>query len=163
MQWSKLKQNIEGKFAESVRNRVEIFSTHYNKPKTTSGRAWITIDGVEVVNLSTLESGLVYRCIYHETTPTNCKTHPAIREEERTTGLLTEKGEFSRFDLHNCCWEYLQLTVDEALEHDSPLINLLAILDKRLGKRRLVLIAKDGLHPLVKAFLEFRLEAEGLR
>jgi hypothetical protein len=163
MQWSKLKQNIEGRFAASVRNRVEIFSTQYNKPKTTSGRAWITIDGVEVANLSTLESYSVYKCVYHENTPTNCKTHPGVREEERTAGLLVEKGEFSRFDLHSCCWEYLQLTVDEGLEHDSPLINLLAILDKRLGKRRLVLIIKDSLHPLVKAFLEFRLKAEGLK
>jgi hypothetical protein len=163
MQWSKLKQNIEANFAESVRKRVAVFSTHYNKPKTSSGRAWITIDGLEVVSLSTLESGTIYRCIYNETTPTECLTHPAIKEENRTKGELVEKGEFSRFDLHNCCWEYLQLSVEEALQHLSPLINLLAILDRRLGKRRLVLIRKDSLHPLVKAFLEFRLEVEGLK
>jgi hypothetical protein len=42
MQWSKLKQNIEGKLAESVKGRVKIFSTHYNKPTTISGRGWIT-------------------------------------------------------------------------------------------------------------------------
>lgn len=103
MKWSKLKQHIEERFADVVRNRVEIFSTHYNKPKTTSGRAWITIDGTEVVNLSTLESHSLYGRYYHETTPTYCATHPAVKEEERTADLLAEKGEFSRFDLHNCC------------------------------------------------------------
>lgn len=162
MQWSKLKKTIEDKFAGTVRKRIAIYSTHYNNPKTTSGRGWITIDGVEVVNFSTLESGRIYRSVYNETTKTSCLKHPAVKEVERTEGLLVEKGEFSRFDLHNCCWEYLQLSVEEALKHESPLINLLAILDKRLGKRRLVLIERDKLHPLVKAFFDFRLEAEKL-
>lgn len=152
----------EGKFAGSVRGRVAVFSTRYNKPNTSSGRAWITVDGKEVINLSTLESSSIYHCYYHESTPTDCKTHPAVKAEDRTRGQLVERGEFSRFDLHNCCWEYLQLTVEEGLGHDSPLINVLAILDRRLGKRRLVLIKKDGLHPMVRSFLELRLEAEGL-
>lgn len=163
MQWSKLKQIIEGKFAGSVRGRVAVFSTRFNKPNCRDGRAWITIDGEEIVNLSTLDSNSIYECCYHESTSTHCKTHPAVKAEDRTPGQLVERGEFSRFDLHNCCWEYLQLTVEEGLHHDSPLINVLAILDKRLGKRRLVLIQKEGLHPMLRAFLEFRLEAEGLK
>ncbi len=57
MQWSKLKQTIEGRFADSVRGQVAVFSTRYNKPSTSSGRAWITIDGEEVVNLSTPDAG----------------------------------------------------------------------------------------------------------
>lgn len=162
MQWSKLKQTIEGRFAGSVRGRVAIFSTRYNKPNCSDGRAWITIDGKEVVNLSTMESHSIYRCYYHQSTPIDCQTHPAVRAEDRTPGQLVERGEFSRFDLHCCCWEYLQLSVEEGLGHASPLINLLAVLDKRLGKRRLVLIKKEDLHPMVRTFLEFRLEMEGL-
>jgi uncharacterized membrane protein len=88
MQWSKLKQVIEGKFAGSLRGRVAVFSTRYNKPSTSSGRAWITIDGEEVVNLSTLESSSIHQCYYHESTPTNCKTHPAVKAEGRTPRQL---------------------------------------------------------------------------
>ncbi|OQP44251.1 hypothetical protein A4H97_33400 [Niastella yeongjuensis] len=161
MMWSKLKQLTEEKFADSVRKRVEIFSTRYNKPNSSTGRGWITIDGIEVVNFSTMKSGEIYCCIYHEATSTNCLKHPAVKDEERTPGLLIEEGEFSRFDLHNCCFEYLNLTVEEGLAHPSPLINLLAVLDSRLGKRRLPSLAKKKHHPLVMRLLEFRLVQEG--
>ena len=162
MKWSKLKQNVQENFADSVKGRVEIFTTRYNKPNSSTGRAWITIDGIEIVNFSTMKSGQIYKCIYHEATPTNCKTHPKVEAENRTPGQLLEQGEFSRFDLHKCCFEYLNLTVDEGLEHASPIINSLAVLDKRLGKRRLPLIDRQLLHPLTRRLLEFRLSVEGL-
>lgn len=163
MMWSKLKQLTEQKFADSVKDRVEIFSTRYNKPNSTTGRGWITIDGVEIVNFSTMKSGEIYRCVYHEATPTNCIQHPAVKDEDRTEGQLIEEGEFSRFDLHNCCFEYLSLTVDEGLAHPSPLINLLAVLDRRLGKRRLPSLTEKKHHPLVSRVLEFRLIEEGIK
>lgn len=162
MKWSKLKHNVENRFADSVRGRVEIFSTRYNKPNSNSGRGWITIDGVEIANFSTMKSGAIYRCVYHEATPTNCVTHPAIKTEDRTPGALIEEGEFSRFDLHNCCFEYLNLSIEEALLHPSPIINMLAILDGRFGKRRFTALDRTSLHPLVKSLFEFRADAEGV-
>ena len=163
MQWSKLKQLVEGKFADAIKGRVEIFSTTYRKPNSNNGRGWITIDKEELVNFATIKSWLNFRAYYHETTQTYCITHSSVKDSERTTGQLIEEGEFSRFDLHNCCWEYLNLTVEEAIKHASPLINSLAILDKRFGKRRLLAIDKDALHPLTKSLFEFRLSVENLK
>ena len=163
MQWSKLKQTIQSKFADSIKGRVELFSTTYRKPNSNDGRGWITIDKKEIVNFATIKSWWNYRAYYHEATKTDCKTHPAIDNNERTIDLLIEEGEFSRFDLHNCCWEYLNLTVEEGLEHKSPIINSIAVLDKRLGKRRLVNLDNDKLHPLTKRLLEFRLSVENLK
>ena len=162
MQWSKLKQTIESKFADSIKGRVELFSTTYRKPNSSTGRGWITIDKEEIVNFATIKSMWNFGAYYHEATQTDCLTHPAVDDSERTVGELAEEGEFSRFDLHNCCWEYLNLTVEEGLEHKSPIINSLAILDKRLGKRRLVTIDKTKLHPLTKRLFEFRLSVEKL-
>ena len=162
MQWSKLKQTIESKFADSIKGRVEVFSTRYRKPNSDLGRGWVTIDKDEIVNFATIKSRWNYGAYYHEATQTNCLTHPAINDNERTIGELAEEGEFSRFDLHNCCWEYLNLTIEEGLEHASPIINSLAVLDKRLGKRRLITLDKDKFHPLTKRLLEFRLSAENL-
>jgi len=110
-----------------------------------------------------MKSGEIYRCIYHQATPTNCVKHQAVKDEERTAGLLIEEGEFSRFDLHNCCFEYLNLTVEDCLAHPSPLINLLAVLDRRLGKRRLPTLVERKHHPLVMRLLEFRLTEEGFK
>ena len=83
--------------------RVEFFSTTYRKPNSDTGRGWITIDKEEIVNFATIKSWWNFRAYFHETTQTNCKTHPVIKDNERSEGELIEEGEFSRFDLHNCC------------------------------------------------------------
>ena len=145
-----------------VTGRVELFSTAYRKPNSTTGRGWITIDKEEVVNFATIKSWVNFRAYYHESTPTHCITHAGVSDDERISGNTIEEGEFSRFDLHNCCWEYLSMTVEDGIEHKSPIINSLAILDKRIGKRRLVAIDKAKLHPLAQKLFEFRLNAEGL-
>jgi hypothetical protein len=163
MRWSKLKQTIEDKFADCVKGRVEIFCTVYNKPNSSTGRGWMTIDGQEIANFSTIKSAANFGYFFHEATPTACMKHPAVKEEDRTPGLVTEEGEFSRYDLCECCFAYLNMTVEQGLAHNSPLINVLAVLDKRLGKRRLPLLKDQKLHPLVQKMLDLRLDAEGLR
>lgn len=82
---------------------------------------------------------------------------------ERTPDRLAEKGEFSKFDLSNCCYAYLEMSIDEGLNSNSPIIKSFAVLDKRLGKRRLVkLNEEDNLHPMVRYFLDIRLEGENI-
>lgn len=163
MKWSQLKKRIEDGFAEVLQGRVQLYTTSYNHPKSSSGRGWITLDGKEIVSFNTLLSGRIYGCIYHESTPTGNMKHPAVAESGRTPGALTEDGEFSRFDLHNCCFAFLNLSIDAALEHESPIINMLAVLDKRSGKRRLAAMDPVALHPLVRKFLEIRMALEGMK
>ena len=161
MKWSKLKQMTEDRFADSVKGHVEIFSTRYANSST--GRGWITIDKEEIVDFSTMNSVKVHRRYYNETTDTTYATHPATKNDERTEGQIMEEGEFSRFDLHVCCWEFLSMTVEDGLKHPSAIVNSLAILDKRLGKRRLTEINDNDLHPLTKKLLDFRLLKDGLK
>ena len=104
MKWSKVKKLVEATFAASVCDRVHVYTTAY---QCSCGRAWITIDGKEIADLSTLVTGMKYQCVYHESTITNCVTHPAVPDKERVPGHLVEPGEFSRFDLHEACWHYL--------------------------------------------------------
>jgi hypothetical protein len=51
----------------------------------------------------------------------------------------------------------------QGLAHPSPLIKLLAVLDKRLGKRRLPGLSEKKHHPLVSLLLEFRLVEEDFK
>ena len=74
-----------------------------------------------------------------------------------------EYGELSRQDAYLACWEFVhQLKVDEAINSEDPLIQSLATLDKRLGKKKLKCIDESTLHPLAKKLLAVRLKAEGL-
>lgn len=158
MKWSKVKKLVESSFAPSVKGRVQIYSTHY---QCSCGRGWITVDGEELVDLSTMLTGTIYKCAYHEATNTDCLTHPAVRDEQRQPGNLIEAGEFSRFDLHEACWEYLHTSVGDSLISRHPLIVSLAVLNAKVGKGKLKRMAAGRLHPLVRALLEFRLAAEG--
>ncbi len=157
MRWSKVKKLVENSFAESVKGRVQIYSTHY---QCSCGRGWITIDGKELVDLSTMLSSIIYRCAYHESTNTIFPKHPAVPDENRTLDKLVEDGEFSRFDLHFACFDYLHQSIKDSLESENPLIKSLTVLNAKVGKGKLSEIAKQNLHPLTRALLDFRLEAE---
>lgn len=136
---------------------MQIYSTIIN---VRAERGWITIDGKELVDLSTMLSSMIYRCAYHETTNTPFPKHSAVPDEERTPNKLVEDGEFSRFDLHIACWDYLHQSVKDSLASENPLIKSLAVLNAKVGKGRLVEIAKQNLHPLTCALLDFRIDAE---
>jgi hypothetical protein len=157
MRWSKLKKTVEDTFAESVRGRIHVFSTRY---QCSCGRAWITVNGKELVDLSTMLSRLIYRCYYHEATNTNCLTHPAVKDEDRTPGNLVERGEFSRFDFHEACWNYIHSNLNESLSSNNPLIVALAVLNGKVGKQKLNKMLAGDLHPLPKKLIEIRIDAE---
>ncbi|HEX8577633.1 MAG TPA: hypothetical protein VF677_15205 [Flavobacterium sp.] len=163
MVWSKIKKNVENKFSKKLNKKIQLYITSYGTDYDISdlfSRGWITVDGKEVVNFSTPESFYLNGSDYHFATPTNCAVSKETEFNERNSDKLSEKGEFSKFDLSHCCYAYLDLNIDEAINHKSPIINMLAILDKRLGKRRLLKLNEKEHHPLVRYFLNLRLESE---
>lgn len=167
MRWSKLKQQVELRFADSVQGRVKVCSTRYRKPDSSTGRGWLEVDGVEIVNFSTMDSGRIYRCFYNEVSfpgmgEKSYATHAGPAQEDREPGNLAERGEFSRFDLHHACWDSLNLSVDDAMASENPLIRSLAYLDRRLGKRRLARIHTSTGHPMSDWFLAYRRQAESI-
>ncbi len=153
MKWSKLKEKTEDNFADCINGRVKIYATRYTSGSHFMARGWITIDGEQVANFSTPDNQARFGNSYAEISN-------RIPEEERTPGNAVEKGEFSRYDLFDACWEYLSINIETALNSDNPIIRSFAILDKRTGKRRLSKINKDNLHPLAQRMLELRLSCE---
>jgi len=72
-------------------------------------------------------------------------------------------GELSRQDAYAACWTFVHdLSIEQALADSDPLVQTLAVLDSRLGKRRLSEFDATNMHPLAKKMLLVRLEAEGL-
>lgn len=161
MMLSKIKSKIENKFDPKLKVRIQIYTTSYGYQydvKDLYNRGWITVDGKEVVNFSTPDAFFMNGTDYHYTTPTKFAYGKEITFD-RTQDKLSEKGEFSKFDLSYCCYAFLDMNIDEAINHESPIIKSLAILDKRLGKRRLFKLVEQDLHPLEKFFLDLRLGA----
>ena len=75
-------------------------------------------------------------------------------------------GNESRFEAPKYIHKYLnELSIDEAFTHDNYFIRLLAVLDSRIGKRRLrpLLDNIENEPEWFRKWIRLRCEAEGLR
>ncbi|MDA7859055.1 hypothetical protein N9B05_04470 [Mariniblastus sp.] len=117
MRWSKLKQLIESGFAPEIAGRVQFHTTRYRNAHDAMGRSWITLDDVEIANMQHLSGAAA-------------NEHPD----------RIENGIFTAYDLPNSMRQYLNMNIDEALSSDNPLIRAMAVIDRRLGKRRVQLL-----------------------
>ena len=163
--WSKMKKNIEEGFSKHLNCKIQIYSTSYGRDIDTqdyNNRAWITVNGDEVVSFSTAEVLKHQYEFYHKTTPTDCARSNRTINTEAKDGELVDKTEFTKFDFTNCCYSFLTMSIDESLNHDSPIIRTFAVLDQRVGKRRLNKLNKVVVDPLVRYFLDIRLGSESV-
>ena len=145
MRWSKLRQVTEAWFAPEVRGRVALHMTAYRTTFhiTRRDRAWITIDGREVVNM------------------------PYWGSYERDRNV---HGRYDSWDLYGSMRALLTCTIDEALAGKFPgrdlgtigfggVLRALALLDARVGRRRLATLDPAAELPLAAELLRFRLAA----
>ncbi len=92
MIWSKIKRNVENGFAESLKGKIQIYVTSYGSGYDITdlfNRGWITVDGKEVVNFSTLDAFYLNGTDFHYATPTNCAKSENIKYDERDSKLLS--------------------------------------------------------------------------
>lgn len=143
MRWSKLKQLVEAGFAPGLSTRLTINSAAYGA--CTCGHAWLTLDGEVIANFCT-------RAYWNkEFAGVPEKTNPMYARQQ------TAYGEMSRQDAYQACWAFVHdLSIDDALADSDPLVQTLAVIDRRLGKRRLDQIDEDALHPLARRLLAER-------
>jgi hypothetical protein len=169
MPWSRLKKQVESRFAASMVGRVELRATSYRHTHDGEGRGWITLDKEEIHNFCTLsfwiEQGTLLQGIRAANNATDFRD-PAQRAEyhhayEQVDEILEVRGVRSKEWFENSLKEYLSMTLEESLASKNFLHRALAVIDKRLGKRRLkTLELSSGEHALVRRFLEFRRAAE---
>ena len=151
MRWSKLKQRVEENFANNLKSRVSLHSTAYGN--CSCGHAWLTLDGEIIANFCT-------RAHYnrHLYGLKENDSGVSLKNEKRYEDQFVEYGEISRQDVYKACWSFLhELNFDEALTSEDALVQSLAVLDKRLGKRRFDKVRESNLHPLARKLFDTRL------
>ncbi|MHB8868911.1 MAG: SF0329 family protein [Thermoleophilia bacterium] len=82
---------------------------------------------------------------------------------ETASNLLERKSVFRREEFHDVLRDYLSLSIDDALASPHPVTRALAVVDRRVGKRRLrdfPFMADE--HPVVMMLHNLRCEAEGM-
>ena len=143
MRWSKLRSLVKERFAPELHKRLDINSTAYGN--CTCGHAWLTWGGEVIANFCTRAHGNAGGF------------SPEYVPSPPKGGDLTGYGEFARQDAYKACWAFIHdLSIEEALSDADPLVNMLALADKRLGKRRIAELKGDTFHPVAAKMLELR-------
>tara|TARA_B100000749_G_scaffold277997_1_gene267869 strand:+ start:242 stop:685 length:444 start_codon:yes stop_codon:yes gene_type:complete len=144
MRWSKLRSLVKERFARELVGRLDINSTAYGA--CSCGHAWLTWDGNVIANFCTRAKYNANGCEDRSEKP-----NPMYADQ------FAEYGEFSRQDAYEACWAFIHdLSIEEALIDDDPLVTMLALADGRIGKRRLAKMERDTFHPLAAKVLDLR-------
>jgi len=154
------------------------------------GRAYITVDGKEVVNMCTIKKEIaVYYAekelkesenfVFNESDFRQDNIYELLRREGFSEDILSriarnrsindiahkkveEQGIFSQYDFLEAVERFLNSPINESLKSDNSLMKTLALIDRRVGKRTLNMLKESIKHEceLVRYFYRLRCEAE---
>jgi hypothetical protein len=162
MQWSRLKAHLLDHLAPSLRGKLDVHAARYRRVHDEPGRVWFTLDKQEILQLSDSTFEYEYYGHVYDMKQLGSTVHEA-HDQART--ITTRKGNFARFDFARALNSYLNLPIDEALESVNVLHRALAVIDRRVGKRRLAKLAEafELENPVVQVLLRVRCDAERIR
>lgn len=171
MQWSKMKKQLEERLCDSLKGHIGYQSTRYRGTHDQEGRAWVTYDKEIIYDFCTIRRSYKFNTLAYDlrkkTNSLNWRDEEqaddywkAYREAEEQ---MEFEGEYSQYELYNAVNQYINLSIEEAMVSDDPIIRALSMFDKRLGKRRLRINEIENKEkPIVKLFEMIRMQAEGL-
>ncbi|WP_205500876.1 SF0329 family protein [Rufibacter psychrotolerans] len=162
MKWSKLRKELHDRLADTIKHRLDYHLTTYEHSIGYLGRAWVTFDGKELVNFSNQDTWVEFKSYSNALADTGYISHEPLNDSNRTEGKIMERGEFSKYDFAESAWRFIHLDIDSALTSHNPILRALAVVDRRVGKRRLEMIKGIEKHPLVRKLLELRKESNTL-
>jgi hypothetical protein len=76
--------------------------------------------------------------------------------------IINERGVCETAEVNCAFSDLLNLSIDDAIKSDNPIIRAFATLDRRFGKRRLASFDDSNEHDLVKTLFRFRCKVEGI-
>lgn len=189
MIWSKMKQLLESYLCPELKDRVEYSNTSYRYLPDKAGTCYITVDKKNILNMADAAAPIRWYKTEQEikSDPDICV--PVSREdveeaqasakgpipEERlmiiaqnrkasqlAKELLLAQTALSKSNFYEAANKFLSVSIEESLESEHILLNVLALMDRRVGKKRLLSMADrmKQKHPIVRYFYELRL---GLR
>lgn len=186
MSWSKLKQNLESFLCPALQGRVEYRATSYRYLPDKAGSCYIAVDKKNVFNMSdrtTLikwyqteleiknDSGIQIPISNEEIEVLRKETKGLVPEDrllviarsrklsELAKELLSAQSSLSKSNFIVVANKFLSTPLEESLESNDILMNILALVDRRLGKKRILNMAEKIKlkHPIVQYFYALRL------
>ncbi|MCM3125277.1 hypothetical protein QNH36_02370 [Mesobacillus sp. AQ2] len=164
--WSKLKKRLDSLICDSLKGRVNFTVTNYRRAHDQMGRAFVTVDKKEVLNMCTITSDIRLHRKDRELHRLNEMGYddPGINREIGVTAheLVKKEGIYAQYDFYDSVEEFLNLPIDQALKSEDMVVKILALIDRRAGKRTLIKLRESIKNELeiIQYFYSLRCEAE---
>lgn len=175
--WSGLRRALEQEWiCDSLKGRVQYFLTHYHGAPDQHGRIAVRVDGKEVLHGNPYSYYIKYNRMecdikdelkipWRQWTPKG-----TMYEEENTAveelieGIAMEEGIFEIYHFTSAIWAYKNQSITESIDSPNPLVRMLAVMDRRIGKRTLIRLAEEiEVQPKwLQYFYTLRLDAESI-
>lgn len=185
MSWSKLKQQLESFLCPALCGRVEYRASSYRYSPDKSGNCYISVDKKNVFNMNDRASSIRWYQTEQEIKndsdlqiPISDEEIEAVRKDtqgkvpedrliviarsrkisEVAKELLSAQTSLSKSNFTVVATKFLAISIDECLESDDILLNILALVDRRVGKKRILNMSEKMKlkHPIVQYFYELR-------
>ncbi|MEO3946322.1 hypothetical protein [Gorillibacterium sp. CAU 1737] len=185
MSWSKLKQQLESFLSPSLQGRVEYGATSYRYLSDKAGNCYLVVDKKNILNMNDRTNPIRWYQTEQEVkndpdiqVPISKEELEAIRKETKGTvpedrlsviarnrkitelakELLSAQASLSRSNFTVVATKFLSTSLEENFESKEILLNILAIVDRRMGKKRILNMSEKmkGKHPIVQYFYELR-------
>ena len=160
--WSGIRKKLENEYlAKSLQGHIQYYATTYSRSHDHEGRAAIRYDGKEIIK----------GCYWYNWTkagqfPKDEKYERRMREENAFMDDTALKlGVFDQRSFYAAFQEFDQQSIEKSLKSENLIVRIFAVLDRRVGKRRLLMM-KDTIEQEPNTFKEFyaiRARAEGIK
>ena len=186
MAWSKMKQHLESFLCPALFGRVEYRATSYRYLPDKAGQCYIAVDKKNIFNMSDITTSIRWYQTEQEIKnnpdvqiPINNEEIDAIRKDTKGTvpeyrlkviarnrkileyakELLSAQSALSKSNFNVVANKFLSISIEESIESNDILLNILALVDRRVGKKRLLSMTDHMKlkHPVVQYFYELRI------
>lgn len=159
--WSGIRHKLESEYlAEPLRGHIQYYATTYTRSHDHEGRAAILFDGEEILSGNYYNQWNKAHLYPHDEKYDSRmeEEHPFMDEVAMDLGLFDQRSFYSAFAVYD------NQSIDESLASENLLIKIFALLDRRVGKRRLVKMKSEmSKEPgVIQLFYKIRMNAEGI-
>ena len=162
MSWSGMRRKLENEYlATSLRGHIRYYATSYSKSPDHEGRAAILLDGKEII-----AGCYYYNWLKAAFFPQDARYERRMKEEMAfMDDTAVQLGVFDQRSFYEAFSIFDNQNIEESLASENMLVRIFAILDRRVGKRRLNKIKQgiDGEEKTFRTFFEIRAAAERLQ
>ena len=160
--WGELNKRLLELLCDSLKVRITYFLTRYHKVHNSYGRASIRLDGRELVCFSWWDRYLQETDLYERV----WKSSDKEAERKKLEAEWKENGTFCDMDFLEAVTAFLDEPIEASLQSDNYIVRVLAVLDRRTGKRTLRRLYEEGtyrdLPQWVRQFYELRFMSDGV-